>query len=308
MDPVTNAETHVGAGTGVRIERILCPVDFSEASLKAYHHAQSIASHYGATLLAQYVVELWLYPSCDFSISADAYLEFRQALLSRGEADLHRFVATCGGLQPECIVQENMAADAILSLAKTRDVSLIVLGTHGRRGVDHLMLGSVTERVLRHASCPVLAVRQKAPDSSTQGSADDPVRIRRILCCVDFSAHSRKALKYALSAAEAYDAEVSILHVLDNLAESADPAKETDAAMENLGKLFPPGAPLSTKIHLEVRLGKAWQEILTFASEAQSDLIVTGVRGRNSLDLAVFGSTTYRVIQLGSAPVLTVPL
>jgi nucleotide-binding universal stress UspA family protein len=308
MDPVTNTETTVSAKTGVRIERILCPVDFSEASLNAYRHAQSIARRYGAKLFAQYAVELWQYPSSDFSISAEAYEEFRRALISKGEDALQQFAETCGGLQPECIVQESTAADAILSFAKTHAISLIVSGTHGRRGFDHLMLGSVTERVLRHAACPVLAVRQEAPDSNKQGAADDPVRIRRILCCVDFSANSRRGLEYALSAADAYDAEVSILHVLDNIPESADVAKETDAAMENLEKLFPPDAPRSSKTHLEVRLGRAWQEILKFATEEQSDLIVTGVRGRNSLDLAVFGSTTYRVMQLAPVPVLTVPI
>jgi len=78
--------------------------------------------------------------------------------------------------------------------------------------------------------------------------------------------------------------------------------------MDKLEKLFPPAAPRSTKTHLEVRLGKAYQEILNFATEIQADLIVTGVRGRNSLDLAVFGSTIYRVMQLGQAAVLAVPI
>jgi nucleotide-binding universal stress UspA family protein len=114
-------------------------------------------------------------------------------------------------------------------------------------------------------------------------------------------------LEYALSAAESYDAEVTVLHVLDNISDSADVGKETAAAMESLDKLLAPAAPRS-RIHLEVRLGKAYREILKFSSEMHSDLIVTGVRGRNSLELAVFGSTTYRVIQLGSGPVLTVPI
>lgn len=308
MNPVTNVETLVNAGTGARIERVLCPVDFSEASVKAYRYAQSIAGHYGATLLVQYVVELWQYPSGDFAFSADAYEELRRKLISNAEADLQQFVKKSGGLRPECIVQESMAEDAILTLAQARAISLIVMGTHGRRGFDHLMLGSVTEHVLRHASCPVLTVRHTAPGSGKQSATDEPIPIRRILCCVDFSAHSRRALEYALSAADAYNAEVSVLHVLDHEPDSADVGKETAASMKNLEELFSPAALSSTRIHLEVRLGKAYQEILKFASEAQSDLIVTGVRGRNSLDLEVFGSTTYRVIQLSPSPVLTVPI
>jgi len=308
MDPAKNVGTLVGAGTGARIERILCPVDFSEASVKAYRHAQSIAGRYHATLLVQHIVEMWQYPSGSYVLSPDMFEDFRKALISNAERELQDFVKTSGGLQPECIVLESVAADAIVSLARARAIDLIVLGTHGRRGFDHLMLGSVTEHVLRHASCPVLAVRQTTPDSRKHGAAEEPVPIRRIVCCVDFSAHSQRALEYALSAADAYGAEVSVLHVLDNIPDSADVGKETAAAMKNLEKLLPPAAPRSTKTHLEVRLGKAYREILQFASEVQADLIVTGVRGRQSLDLAVFGSTTYRVIQLGPGPVLTVPI
>jgi nucleotide-binding universal stress UspA family protein len=308
MDPVKDVETFVGGGTGARIERILCPLDFSEASVKAYRYAQSIAGHYRAKLIVQHVVELWQHPSGDWAVSPDLFENFRQTLISNAEADLQQFVKKSGGLSPECIVQESMAADAILSFARGRAISLIVMGTHGRRGFDRLMLGSVTERVLRHASCPVLTVRRTAPDSGTQAATDEPVPIRRILCCVDFSAHSQRALDYALSAADAYDAEVDVLHVLDNISDSADVGKETAAAMENLEKLFPPAVPRATKTHLDVRLGKAYQEILKFASDVQADLIVTGVWGRNSLDLEVFGSTTYRVIQLSPGPVLTVPI
>jgi nucleotide-binding universal stress UspA family protein len=275
----------------------------------AYRYAQSIAAHYHASLIVQKVIEYSQYVSVSYTPSMPAFVEFSESLVADGLAALHRFVDGSGGtIQPECIVQANFsAADAILSLAETRAISLIIMGTHGRRGFDRLMMGSVTERVLRHASCPVLAVRPATPGSNYPGAPDEPVPIRRILCCVDFSAHSRRALEYALSAADAYSADVTVLHVLDPVSQSADVAQETDAAMANLAKLLPPGSS-STKTHLEVRLGEAYREILLLGSEMQADLVVTGVRGRNSLDLAVFGSTTYRLIQLGPGPVLTVPV
>jgi nucleotide-binding universal stress UspA family protein len=309
MDPVTNAKTLVGSGTGARIERILCPVDFSEVSLTAYRYAESIAGRCRATLIVQHIIELFQHVSACYCPSEPVFEEFREKLIADGRSELQRFVNAPGSIQPECIVQGSIAAaDGILSLARARAISLIVLGTHGRRGFDHLMLGSVTERVLRHASCPVLTVRQAASRSGKQGAADEPVSIRRILCCIDFSAHSRRALEYSLSVAAAYDAEVTLLHVLDGIPDSADVGKETAAAIASMEELFPPDAPRSPKTHLQVRLGKAYKEILQSASEARSDLIVTGVRGRQSLDLAVFGSTTYRVIQLGPGPVLTVPI
>ena len=306
MDPVKNVEAL--KGTSTRIERILCPVDFSQASAKAYRYAQSIAGCYGATLVVQHTVEWAQYISGFYAPSADLFEDFRKAQIANARQELQRLVDTSSGIQVECVVKEGLVADTILCLARERAISLIVLGAHGRRGIDRLMLGSVTERVLRHASCPVLAVRPPAPGSGNQSATGEPVPIRRILCCVDFSAHSRRALEYSLSAADVYHAEVTVLHVLDNVSKSADVAQETDAVIENLEKLFPPGAVRSPNTHLEVRLGKAYQEILKFAAETQADLIVTGVRGRNSLDLEVFGSTTYRVIQLGPGPVLTVPI
>lgn len=297
---MSNTEPVVAAERGVRIDRILCPLDFSEFSVKAYRYAQSIAGHYRAMLVVQNVVELWQHPSGFYAVSPQTFDEFRRKLIAQAQGALQQFVNTSGGLQPECIVQEGLAADAILSLAGRRAISLIVVGTHGRRGFDRLMLGSVAERVLRNAPCPVLAVRE--------AGADAFVRIRRILCGVDFSAHSERALAYALSLADVYDAEVTVLNVIDESCSSAEIGKKTTAATAELEKLISLAAPGSKRTHLAVRLGRAYQEILQFAAEVQSDVIVTGVRGRQALDLAVFGSTTYRVIQLGRVPVLAVPI
>ena len=308
MPPITETKSVVGGGTTVRIERILCPVDFSDVSAEAYRYAQSIACHYSAKLVLLHVVELWQHPSCYYQTELEYYEQFRETLVNNAQDQLRQFADISAGIQPECVVEESMAADAILCLARTRAVSLIVMGTHGRRGFDHLMLGSVTERVLRHAPCPVLAVPAKRSDQNGKSSAVGSVDFRRILCCVDFSEHSQRALQHSVSVAKAYSAQLTILHVLENMADSAEVVKETDAAMDRLEKWVPPSALDPARVHLEVRLGKAYREILDLATEAQSDLIVTGVRGRNSLDLAVFGSTTYRVIQLHPGPVLTVPI
>ncbi len=307
MKPVLDAEPSVSEKKGAQIERILCPIDFSQSSVRAYDYAQSLAGHYRATLVALHIVDLARHPAGYYAPSAPLVYDFKETLIANGQRDLQVLVKAPSGIRPECIVQEGSPADAILSLARERAISLIVLGTHGRRGLDRLMLGSVTERVLRNATCPVFTVCQTAPDSSTPDAVDHSVAIRRILCCIDFSAHSQRALEYALSLAGAYDAELTLLHVLDDVY-SADVGKEIDATMEKLPKLLPPAARKSPKRHLEVRLGKAYQEILKFAAEAQSDLIVAGMHGRQALDLAVFGSTIYRVIQLSPGPVLAVPV
>jgi nucleotide-binding universal stress UspA family protein len=102
---------------------------------------------------------------------------------------------------------------------------------------------------------------------------------------------------------------VTVLHVLENIsAESPDLEEEMNAVRGKFQELVAAAAIASMKIHLEVRQGEAYREILKLAAEKQSDMIVTGVQARNSLDLAVFGSTTDRLIQLYSGHVLTVPI
>jgi len=304
----TKTNSVVGAGAAIRVDRILCPVDFSDVSAEAYRYAQSIACHYSAKLMLLHVVELWQHPSCYYQTELEYYEQFRETLVSNAQDQLRQFADLCCGVRPECLVEESMAADAILCTARSRVTNLIIMGTHGRRGFDHLMLGSVTERVLRHAPCPVLAVARYRPDQSAKNPAVKPIDVQRILCCVDFSQHSQRALQHAVSVAGAYGAQLTIVHVLENSSDSAEIVKETDAAMDKLQQWVAPSTLDPASAHLEVRLGKPYREILDLAAETQSDLIVTGVRGRNSLDLAVFGSTTYRVIQLHAGPVLTVPI
>src|SRR5271154_7261896 len=147
---------------------ILCPIDFSEFSVKAYHHALSLAEHYQAKLVAQHIVELWRYPSLGFAATVEAHDEFCQSIHESSKKQLQEFVKkhTREKIQPELVVQEGMAPDSILSFAQARKTDVIVMGTHGRRGYDRLMVGSVTDRVMRRSPCPVLAV-SKVPDNTT---------------------------------------------------------------------------------------------------------------------------------------------
>src|SRR6266436_5027327 len=293
----------------LEIKFILCPIDFSEFSVTAYHHALSLADHYQAQLVAQHIVELWRYPSASFAASAGLYAEFRQALQESGMKQLQEFVKnhTYNEIQPELIVHEGIAPDSILSFAQAHKTDVIVMGTHGRRGYDRLMLGSVTDRVMRTAPCPVLAVSKPPHDSVAAGKERGHVHhLSRILFCADFSENSERALNYAISATAEYDAELTLLHVLEGVPSPAKTEEAIAAATERLDKLIPPEGRKNVKIKTAVRIGKPYWQIIQLALEAQIDLVTMGVRGRGALDLAVFGSTTYRVIQLGSCPVLAV--
>jgi nucleotide-binding universal stress UspA family protein len=293
----------------LKIKLILCPIDFSEFSVSAYQHALSVAEHYRAKLVAQHIVELWRHPAADFVASAGLYEEYSQALRESGKEQLQEFVKkhTNDEIQPELVVQTGVAADSILSFAQLQKADVIVMGTHGRRGFDRLMLGSVTDRVMRTAPCPVLVASKPPQGSVAVGKERGHVHhLSRILFCADFSENSEGALKYAISATAEYDAELTLLHVLEGVPSQAETEEAMAAAAERLDKLIPLEGRKTLKIKTAVRIGKPYAQIIQLALETQIDLVTMGVRGRGALDVAVFGSTTYRVMQLGSCPVLAV--
>jgi nucleotide-binding universal stress UspA family protein len=293
------------------IETILCPVDFSEFSIYAYEYAQSIAWHYKARLLLQYV--LFSPKPIDFwNVYPDSYEKSQRKERADTERQLQEFANrhTRTEIRQQCCVQEaaeeSSVTDSILSLAESQTVNLIVIGTHGLRGFDRLVLGSVAEKVLRRAACPVLTVRK--PAHHVVSSAHDPglVHLNKMLFCADFSDPAHSASKYAFSIAKEYGAELTLLHVLEDIPKSQDLQSATATATKRLEEYIAPETRDGYDIKVMVRRGKPYQEITQVALEAQADLVIMGVRGHGSLHAAIFGSTTYRVIQLGAAPVLTV--
>ena len=295
----------------LEIKLIVCPIDFSEFSIRAFHYAVSLAEHYRAKLVAQHIVELWRYPYADYAASQGDYQEFWRALREGGEERLQEFVKkhTHDEIRPELVVHEGIAADSILSFAQARRADVIVMGTHGRRGFDRLVLGSVTDRVMRTAPCPVLAISKLPHDFMAAGEERRHVHhLSRILFCADFSENAERALNYAISATAEYDAELALLHVLEDVPSTPKREETIATATEQLNKLIPWEERKTLKTKTAVRIGKPYEQILQFALEAQIDMVTMGVSGRGTFDRAVFGSTTYRVIQLGPCPVLAVPV
>jgi len=291
----------------LKIERILCPTDFSDFSERAYDYAISLARHYNVELYLLHVVRPVIIGYPEYAVP-DSVTQFYGELREHAEEQLREFAKAraIGGVQAKVTVEEGVVTETILDFSRKNEIDMIVMGTHGRRGFQRLTLGSVTERVLRRAKCPVLAVRRPAHDFVAPGNTTEPVHLRKILFCSDFSECSERALQYALSLATEYKSELSLLHVLEH------PPSETERGVEEarihhvLAGKVPEEARAGGKIKTVVRAGKPYEEIIKLAEQEQTDLIVVGVRGRNALDLALFGSTTHRVLQLGPCPVLAI--
>jgi CPA2 family monovalent cation:H+ antiporter-2 len=211
------------------------------------------------------------------------------------------------GVKTTTLVDEGHPAPVILQQAGTLGADLVAMGTHGVSGFDRLVLGSVAEKVLRKAACPVLTVPPAA------GPAKVPYT--RILCPVDFSPSSLAALRFAISIAEEADAHLTLLHVVDWSSEESLAVEQLDRATfgagfeaqahRQLDALIADDVRVWCKPATRVEFGKPYRQILKVVEAEGADLIVMGVRGRNAVDLTLFGSTTNHVVRAAACPVLT---
>lgn len=145
----------------LRLKRILVPVDFSDYSVKAMRYAVRFAEQFGASLVLVHVAEPVRYP--ESIIIPPAMEEANQELVKRTTAALERFAAkeVPARLASRNVVRLGSAYEEIAAAARETDADLIVIATHGHTGLKHLVLGSTAERVVRHAPCPVLTVRER---------------------------------------------------------------------------------------------------------------------------------------------------
>jgi nucleotide-binding universal stress UspA family protein len=207
------------------------------------------------------------------------------------------------------VIKEGLIAGEIVRFSESDRADLLVMGTHGRSGFEHLILGSVTESVLRHASCPVLTVPPRAPDAVPMG----PRLYRRILCASDYSACSLRALDYASSLAHRTDADLIVVNVLEPIPDyvgaivgDVDATTLRTAAERHLRDVAAERLVGGPRVTPMLGVGKAGPMILQLADEQSVDLIVLGVASRSPLNMLWFGSTANRVVRRALCPVLTV--
>ena len=206
----------------LEIRRILCPTDLSDIAPRTFENALALARFHRAEVELLYVSEPLL-PGTGFSRvrirpGASSTRPFAGASARRSTRSSPRSAPGAVSVTPK-VVEGRVVAE-LLARARSWPADLIVMGTHGRGGFERWVLGSVTEKVLRQAPCPVLTVPPPAIGVHPEGS----VLFRRIVCPVDFSPASLAALSHALRLAEESCAELHVLHVVEWLAE--DPAAQ----------------------------------------------------------------------------------
>jgi nucleotide-binding universal stress UspA family protein len=297
----------------IDFKRILCPVDTSEFSERALRYAAALSRLYGADLTVLSVRPLALPPALWMEYPVGPLLE--PGDLTAEEERVRAFIQTVAGpSSAKVAVRDGSVAPEILQAARDLGSDLVVMGTHGRGGFEHWLLGSVAENVLRRATCPVLTV----PRRMSEPNGDRLVMFKSIVCAIDFSRDSQRALHYALSLAQAAAGRLILVHALEQF-EGEEPVVtahfdvpefrrrlERDAR-QRLEDMIPLSARAWCETNVVVAHGKASREVLRVAQAYDADLIVLGVHGRNAVDLLLFGSTTQHVLHQARIPVLTVP-
>jgi nucleotide-binding universal stress UspA family protein len=300
----------------VEFKRILCPVDLSELSVRTLAYAGAVAKWYDAHLTALHVVPAFVPVDIQTGVPVEPVSMVYLYPVARDEVldQLSQTVAAAG-LTVDTVTLTTEAGDAsstVVDQALAMRADLLVMGTHGRSGFDRFFLGSVTEKVLRKAPCPVMTVPPHAPAAP---SAE--IALRTILCPIDFSSAALEAFGFALDLARRSDASVILLSAIEFLAEE-EPHESAhfnvpefrayllEDARQRLESLVSGEPRLNRGVRTVVVAGRAHHEILRIAADESADLIVMGAQGRGGVALALFGSTTQQVVRGASCAVLTV--
>jgi nucleotide-binding universal stress UspA family protein len=279
---------------GVAIRDVLCLTDLSPRSDSALAHARSLAERFQAELTVYHAVETFegRYPDITFGIGHELTAAAEQGARAALRAALAG-LGTRGALKVE---QVRSASEAVVEMFRGRRADLTVMATHGRRGLSHLLLGSLTEEIIQSAHSPVLCLRDPAVPS-----------YRRILVPTDLSLASRLAFPMAAFLARSFGAEVIGLHAipattlatLSGVPERRPPAPSEAALWDFYASDFP-DIPLTA----QVCTGVAWERIVRVAETERVDLIVMATRGHDSVSDRMVGSTTERTLRQAPCPVL----
>lgn len=295
------------------IRHVLYPTDFSEPAASALPLAVRIAQEHGADLHALHALVLHSADEAQvdrlFPTLEESYQELESWAADRmashlGDHPLHDLTVH------EARVRGFAAAPVILDYAQDHDIDLIVMGTHGRRGLRHLLLGSVAEEVVRRAQCPVLTVRERPVLDGRKWPS-------RIVVPLDFSEHSELALTYAAELVDEVGAALDLLHVVEpaavpdpyvsggvGLPFDVEAARERvqETLEERASVILGPSRP--STIHVEV--GRAASQIADFAAEREADLIIMSSHGHAGLDRVLLGSVAEGVVRRAAVPLMIV--
>jgi nucleotide-binding universal stress UspA family protein len=297
----------------VRLKTILCTTDFSDYSNQSLAYGVAIAKEFGARLLVGHVIDLQfaaIYGTVHF-LPPDLQTQSVDIALERIEA----LMAEQKGVRWEAVAATGPPADEIARIVTERSVDLAISATRGRTGLKRFVLGSVTERLMRSLTCPLLVVRDIPPEMMP-GPAQG-LRFKKILVGCDFSPASNAALEYGLGLAQEFESELHLIHVIEpqvysdflvtSLTEGPGDTEDIKERVDRrLADLVTEDVLNWCRVKTAVIEGRPFEAITDYAAKKDVDLVALGVRGHGVVETLFLGSTTDRVVRKSQCPILSV--
>jgi nucleotide-binding universal stress UspA family protein len=283
-------------------KKILFATDFSSASEAALPHALALAGHYGSTLYVAHVICLEIMELVAPEFTPTAVQQAQQF----AQQNMERLLSAGRqrGVSCQPLIGEGAIWEVLLDMIQKNSIDLVVVGTHGRRGLRKLLLGSVVEEVFRLAPCPVLTVGPKTSETSPMD-----VQPRHILYPVEFVPDTSHAAAYAISLAEDFHAKLTFMKVVEEMLPFPETKDHIQEPVRHwMDDHIPMESALRERTSFELGFGRAPEAILKFASDRGVDLIVMSVRRLDPVMAAHLPEpdTAYEVVRAAPCPVLTV--
>lgn len=320
----------------IQPKKILCAIDFSDFSNMVLQYGRALAKEFDGQLClchvvsAAYMVSSHITPYVDYTgIEAE-----RVDIASQNLKDLAK------GMDCDIVVETGSPAEMIAQVAKEKQADMVLAATYGGSGIKRYLVGSVTDRLVKILSCPLLVLHPT--DNNRQEGLDERIKLDRILVGCDFSEDSKLAFDWALSLAQEFQTDLYLAHVIkpgeqqvtfseidylklregesiagshsDFLELRAQTANEFQEKQDKLKegikskllKMLPEESQSWCSPTTIVLEGDPYQELIDYARQKKADLIVVGIRGHTLLERFLVGSTTERVISRAACPVLAI--
>ncbi len=301
------------------LDNVLLPTDFSACADHALSHAVEMADRFGARLHLLHVVNELDPDWYGITDAQQRAVKLREQIRTEAQERLQELAPEKDLYDFETTVSLQLSfdvADSIHEYVQEREVDLVVMGTHGRKGLDRLMLGNVANKIVRHAPCPVMTVREEVPWTEE----DEDVSYQDVLAPIDFSDYSKDALSTAKTFASTYQARLHLLFVAEKRTVPTfsdtglpglgvvemDPeiVENAERALKQLNENVE-GPEVKSAYH--VREGDVSKDVVDFAETHGVDLIVMATRGLTGMSRFLLGSNTERIVRVAPCPVLTIP-
>ncbi|MFT5698594.1 MAG: nucleotide-binding universal stress UspA family protein [Desulforhopalus sp.] len=318
-------------------KKIMCAVDFSDSTSEILVYSIALCKEFHAKLFLVHIINDYNTTFGDTGIMSDGGL-LQEQHISKAQELLEDLIKEVD-IKHEIVIRSGNSADKICQLAMKEEIDMVITATHGKSGFERLLIGSVTEKLIKIIHCPLLVIRTKGRDFIPGDSSE--MKLKKILVGCDFSADSKLAFDYGLSLAQEFQADLYLAHVIKpteyvdlkpadyinvipgdylvwGTADYFEIQKKVTA--ENRERMNLLRSRLEKQLHLMVPeecqvwctphatllFGEPYRELVKYAEASEIDMIVLGVRGHTLWEKLTVGSTTDRVIREASCPVLAV--